>query len=159
MQDDEITNPMEREQFLNASTAWLLEMEYLDSPQLKNAIYLNILNSSRRVTNAELLVDKNSKGMLIYLELTWIGRIFGYKKEIAENIIVMLSEVLPSFRFRVIYSKAIWELAVQKAKEIAEGKYWVGEDGRYRRVLDENTDKSRNATDRQSRPGKSAKGD
>jgi len=107
-----------REEMLQEGTAWLLEMEMLDTPQLKNALVLNIYSSSKYINDVNILIDTNYKVMLIYLKLKWLGRLLRRQRTIAEGIMNMLQEVLPSFRVRVIYSEEIFNMALKKAEEI-----------------------------------------
>lgn len=111
-----------RDKLLAESTAWLLEMELLDSPQLKNFLILNIYNSSSSIKNVELLIDTHSRAVLIYLEVTLWGRIFRKHSSIAQRLMRLLAEVLPSFRIRIIFSKTLFNMALHKAEKLLHGK-------------------------------------
>ncbi len=115
---DGISKLSNREQMMQEATAWLLEMEMLDSPQLKNALILNIFSSSKYINDVNILIDTNYKVMLIYLKLKWLGRFLWRHKVVATTIMNMLQEVLPSFRVRVVFSEKIFNMALKKAEEM-----------------------------------------
>lgn len=108
-----------RELQLNQATRWLLEMEMVDSPQLKNFLILNIFKSSNRIKDVSLLIDTNLKAMLIYLKLDFWGRVFKKSTQVSSHILDQLQSVLPSFTCRVVYDRKIFELALQRAEEMA----------------------------------------
>ncbi len=119
MEQNKISAEELRQIQINQATNWLLEMEMIDSPQLKNFLILNIYNTSKRIKNVNIIVDTNLKVMLIYLNLDFWGRLFNKQDEIGNNITNQIAEVLPSFRSRVIYDESIFQMALEKAEEMA----------------------------------------
>lgn len=99
---------------------WLMEMELLNDPQAINTLKLNILMTSKRIKEVELLIYRENKTMLVLLDLTWIGRKF-FKKTIFEEVEGALVQLLPSFRFRVTDDTKIMGMAIAKVKKALIG--------------------------------------
>jgi hypothetical protein len=99
---------------------WLVELELLNHPQVINTIRFNILMASKRIKEVELLIYRENKAMLVLLDLSWLGRTF-YKKRIFEDVQEVLTQLLPSFRFRITDNPEIMELAVEKVKKALTG--------------------------------------
>lgn len=116
-------NPPQMSQMVPPGLKWLAEMEALDSPALMSVLYGNIY-SFPHVKDAELLVDRFGKKMLIWIQFTWpTAKIFqSRKKKLIMNILDQLQELLPSFEFRVIEDRALFDLAVKKAEEYLFGR-------------------------------------
>lgn len=107
-------------QFQYAGLQWLKEMEIVDHPQFVNHLKLNILMVSKRIKEVELLVSRENKQILVYVDLTWLGRKF-FKKTIFLETEDILAQLLPSFRFRVIDNPQLFNLAVEKIKKALSG--------------------------------------
>lgn len=102
---------------------WLMELELLNQPQAINTIKLNIMMASSRIKEVELLIYRENKSMLVLLDLTWMGRKF-FKKRIYGEVEDVLSQLLPTFRFRVTDDTEIMKLAIAKVKQaLSGGKY------------------------------------
>lgn len=99
---------------------WLFELELLDSPQAINTLKFNILSTSPRIKEADLLIFRENKSMLILLNLTWMGRKF-YKKQIMQDVYDIMQQFLPSFKFRVTDDPKIMELAIERIKKALTG--------------------------------------
>lgn len=112
------TSQNELNQFVPAGLKWLAEMEAVNSPILLNIIYGNIY-SFPNVADAEILLDRYNKKMLVYVKFTWFVRKYwkSRKKLVTISILDQLQELLPSFEFRIIEDKALFDLAVQRMKE------------------------------------------
>jgi hypothetical protein len=117
---DTPTNEMN--QFVPAGLKWLAEMEAVNSPVLLNMIYGNIY-SFPNVADAEILIDRFNKRMLVYIKFTWFVRKYWKtrKKLVSISILDGLQELLPSFEFRIIEDKPLFDLAVQRMKESVLG--------------------------------------
>lgn len=94
---------------------WLYDMQLVEDPQLINNLKLNILVTSRYIREVEILSSQAHKSMLVYLEVGSIARFF-FKKRIQAEALDRLQQLLPSFRFRVIFDRQILDLAVEKVK-------------------------------------------
>lgn len=112
----------ELNQIVPAGLKWLYEMEAVNSPVLLNNLYGNIF-SFPNVSDAEILIDKNNRKMLIWIQFNWLSRkIFkSRKKESTIGILDQLQELLPSFEFRIIEDKALFDLAVKRMKQYVLG--------------------------------------
>ena len=99
---------------------WLFEMELLAHPQAINTIKFNILSTSKRIKEVELLIYREHKSMLVLLELSWFGNKF-YKKDIFSDVYDLLSQLLPTFKIRVIGDPKIMELAIDMVKRATVG--------------------------------------
>ena len=111
-----------REEILSAGTKWLLEMEVINSPHLKNFLILNIYSLSKYIKNVEILSDSTTRVMLICLELSFFGRLFKKQKQIETLVQDNLSELLPSYVTRVIFDPILFSKALQKAKNLVESR-------------------------------------
>lgn len=112
----------ELNQFVPAGIKWLYEMEAVNSPVLLNNLYGNIF-SYPNVKDAEILIDKHNRKMLIYIEFNWLSRkIFkSRRKETTVSILDQLQELLPSFTFRIIEDRGLFELALARMTEQLTG--------------------------------------
>lgn len=111
-----------REEMLQRGTSWLLEMELLDTPQLKNFLILNTYSVSKHVKDVEILLDLNYKAMLVYIQIGKLGRLLRKGKEIEETLLDQYGNILPSFRIRIVFEKSIFDLAVKKAGQRIGGR-------------------------------------
>lgn len=111
---------MDRLKYQLEGIKWLAELELLNNPQLINNIKLNILVVSKQIKEVELLIYRENRTMLVLLELSWFGRKF-FKRRIFEEVEDSLSQILPSFRFRVTDDPKIMELAVARVKQALTG--------------------------------------
>lgn len=112
---------MDKAKYQYEGVKWLYEMEMLNHPQLINQIKLNILMVSNRIKEAELLIYRENKSMLVLLELSWFGRRSWIKKQIFASVHDILSQLLPSFRFRVTDDPKIMEMAIAQIKRALTG--------------------------------------
>lgn len=107
----------EKFKFQYEGVKWLYEMELLNHPQLINNLKLNIFATSTRIKEVEFLIYRERKAMLVLLDLSWLGRKF-FKKKIFHDVQDVLSQLLPSFQFRVTDDTKIMEMAVEKVKKV-----------------------------------------
>lgn len=107
---------MDKLKFQFAGINWIREMEILSNPQLINQLKMNILNVSKRINDIELLIAEENRQMLVYVQLSWLGRKF-FKRQIFEETEEVLSQILPSFKFRVTDDPKLFALALEKVKE------------------------------------------
>lgn len=111
---------MERTKYQQSALTWIMEMELLNHPQLINQIKMNVLMVSRRIKEVELLIYRENKTMLVLLELSWLGKKF-FKRRIFAEVEEILSQMLPSFRFRVTDDPKIMDMAVARVKHALTG--------------------------------------
>jgi hypothetical protein len=111
---------MDRQKYQVSGLKWLYEMQVLDDPQLVNNMKLNILMVSSSIRETEFLIFQEKKQMLVYLDLTWFGRKFR-KERIVFEVEDMLSQLLPSFKFRITDDISILLLAIEKVKQAVTG--------------------------------------
>lgn len=101
---------------------WLYEMQMLDHPQLINNLKLNILMVSKRIEEVELLISREHKAILVYLKLSWMGRKF-YKESIFLETEEVLSQLLTTFKFRVIDDPKIFKMSLDKVEKALTGDF------------------------------------
>lgn len=101
---------------------WLYEMEVLNDPQLINNLKMNIISCSEKIREVELLISKPHKSIMIWIDvdLGW------FKKElkfynIQADILSILEQLLPTYKFRVIHDRDILNLAITKLEESLKG--------------------------------------
>lgn len=111
---------MDKSKYQYEALKWMYEMEILNHPQVVNNIKLNVMVASPRIKEVELLIYREQKAMLVYLELSWLGKKF-FKKRIITEVEEILSMLLPTFRFRVTSDPAIMNLAVERVKQALTG--------------------------------------
>lgn len=111
---------MDRTKYQYEGMKWFVELELLNHPQVINTLKLNIFMASKSIKEAELLIYRENKAMLVLLELSWFGRTFN-KRRIFEDVQESLSQLLPSFRFRITDDPRIMGLAVAKVKQALTG--------------------------------------
>lgn len=99
---------------------WLLEHQLLDDPQIMNHLALNVLSISKSIINVEFLLSRDHRQLLIYLELSWLGRTFN-KDKLFEETQLILSQMLPTFKLRVINDPKIFKMALDKVKKALTG--------------------------------------
>lgn len=121
--DDEINLDTDTSKTAPAGLKWLYEFEALNSPSLLNNLYGNVY-SFPHVIDAEILIDRHNHKMLIYIEFSWIVRKIAKnrKKIIVEALLDNLQELLPSFAFRIIEDKALFDIAVDRLKKSLQGE-------------------------------------
>lgn len=110
-----------KEELINSGLSWLFEMEFLESQSAQDALALNLYSCSRAIDDIEILIDKNTKSMLIWVRMKWWGKLLFRKKVIQERVSELVKQVLPSFLFRVVFEKWIFDLALQKQQARALG--------------------------------------
>lgn len=94
---------------------WLYEMELVNDPQLINHLKLNVLARSKYIREVEILSSYSHKSMLVFVEMGKISKFF-FKKRIEMEVLDLLRELLPNFRFRVIFERDILNLAIDQVK-------------------------------------------
>jgi hypothetical protein len=107
---------MDKSKFQYEGLKWLYEMQLLDNPQLINNLKMNILLISTSIRDVELLIYREKKQMLVYVDLTWFGRKFK-KDTIFIEVEEILSQLLPSFKFRITDDFSILVLAIERVKQ------------------------------------------
>lgn len=110
----------EKSKFQYEGMKWIMELQLLNQPQAINTIKFNILMASPRIKEVELLIYRENQTMLVLLDLTWFGRKF-QKKQIFSDVQDALSQLLPSFRFRVTDDPNIMTLAVERVQKALTG--------------------------------------
>lgn len=111
---------MDRTKYQYEGMKWIVELELLNNPQVINTLKMNILMVSKRIKEVELLIYRENRSMLVLLDLTWIGRTF-FLKQISMEVQDILTQLLPSFRFRVTQDPKIMEMAVNLVKQALTG--------------------------------------
>ena len=105
---------------------WLFEMEMINDPQLKFNLYQNVYICDKRIRDCKIFITPSftyQKGILIWIKVSWLCRLFKYKKkEIEYNINSVMNGLLPSFKIRIIYDEKILALAQSKLEERYGGK-------------------------------------
>jgi len=110
----------EKGKFQYAGLKFLYEMELIEDPQLINNLKLNIFNVSSCVRDVEFLSSYNHRAMLIYIDISWIGRKFLLKR-IESGILERVTQLLPKFKFRVTADRKIFDLSLEKVKTVLKG--------------------------------------
>ncbi len=111
---------MDKLKYQYEGVKWLVELELLNHPQVINTIRFNVLLASKRIKEVELLIYRENKSMLVLVDLTWMGRKF-FKQRIFTEVQDVLTQLLPSFRFRITDDPRIMELAVERVKQALTG--------------------------------------
>lgn len=111
---------MDKYKFQLEGLKWLFEHQLLDHPQLINHLKMNILMVSPSIKDAELLIARDQRQILVYVDLTWFGRTFK-KRPIFQETEDILSQMLPSFRFRVTNDRNIFSLSLERVKKALTG--------------------------------------
>lgn len=110
----------QRHKFQYNATKWMVELELTNNPQVLNIIKFNILMVSKQIKEVELLIYRENKSILVFLELSWFGRKF-LKKSIFPEVQEVIHNLLPNFRFRITDDPKIMELAVDLVKKALSG--------------------------------------
>jgi hypothetical protein len=111
---------MDKSKYQYEGMKWLFELELLNHPQVINTLRFNILMVSKSIKEVELLIYRENKSMLVLVDLSWFGRKFS-KKRIFTEIHETLSQLLPSFKFRITDDPKIMEMAVERVKKALSG--------------------------------------
>jgi hypothetical protein len=111
---------MDGRKLQHAGLKWLQELELVNDPQMINQLKMNVLLCSRRIKEVEFLVYRENKTTLVLLELSWLGRKF-FKRSIFAEVEDVLSQMLPTFRFRVTDDPAIMQLAIARVTRALTG--------------------------------------
>lgn len=110
------TSVMETPGFAAEGLKWLYEMKALSSPVLLDNLYGNIYSNDPSIKETELLIDKQNSKMLIWIKLGWWANLTR-KKKIVKNILDGLQGVLPSFDFRIILDRELFNLALKRVED------------------------------------------
>lgn len=111
---------MEEQKFQSEGIRWLFELELINHPQLINHLKLNTLATSEYIKDCEFLLDQNNKRALVFLKLSWWGNRF-YRSELFQDVEIVLSQMLPSFKFRVIDDSKLFKMALDRVAEVLGG--------------------------------------
>jgi hypothetical protein len=105
-----------------AGLKWLYEMEAVNSPVLQNNLYGN-LYAFPHVKDVELIMDRYQRKMLIYVKFSWFVQKFlkGRRKELIMAMLDQLQALLPSFEFRIIEDRTLFDLALKRMEQILFG--------------------------------------
>lgn len=112
----------ESKQLSSDGLMWLLQMGAVDTAAVKNALVLNIRESSLLIRDLEILTDTEGRKMLVLLRLNWLGRwLFWWRKPlVAHRAMLILQSGLPYYQFRVIYDEALFQKALAMSQKLAE---------------------------------------
>lgn len=105
--------------FQFAAIKFLFDAELIDDPQLINQMKRTCFSVSPCVKDVEFLSSYAHRSMLIWLDLSWLGRKFLAKRIILE-VQDRVQQLLPRFRFRVITDRKILDLALERVKKALE---------------------------------------
>lgn len=111
---------MDGRKLQHAGLKWLQELELVNDPQMINQLKMNVLLCSKRIKEVEFLVYRENKTTLVLLELSWLGRKF-FKRSIFAEVEDVLSQMLPTFRFRVTDDPAIMKMAIARVSRALTG--------------------------------------
>lgn len=114
MQDD-------KGKFQFSGLRFLYDMELIDDPQLINNMKLNIFDVSGSIKEVDLLSSYHHKSMLIWLDVSWLGKKF-LEKRIVAGVTDKVQQLLPNFRFRVTTDRKIFDLALERVKTVLKGE-------------------------------------
>lgn len=110
----------EKAKFQLAALKFLYEIELLDDPQLINNLKLNVFSVSPSIREVELVCSYHHKSILVWLELSWLGRKF-LQKRITADVLDRVQQLLPNFKFRVVTDRNILELALKQVESVMKG--------------------------------------
>jgi hypothetical protein len=111
---------MDGRKLQHAGLKWLQELELVNDPQLINQLKMNVLICSPRIKEVEFLIYRENKSILVLLELSWLGRKF-FKRSIFAEVEDVISQMLPTFKFRVTDDPRILAMAVARVKHALTG--------------------------------------
>lgn len=109
----------EKGKFQYSALKFVYEMELVDDPQLINNMKLNIFNVSRHIMDVELLSSYHTKSMLVFIDLTWFGKLL--RKRIEVDVLDRVQQLLPNFKFRVVSDRKILDMSLEKVKTALKG--------------------------------------
>lgn len=112
----------DEEMFGPSGLRWLYEIEAVNSPTLQNNLYMNLL-SFPGVVDCEILLDRYQRKMLIYVKFTWFLRKFrrAERIDLVNSMLDQLQELLPSFEFRIIEDRKLFEKALRRMERALFG--------------------------------------
>jgi len=102
---------------------WMYQMELIEDPELISNLKLNILMVSRSIQDVELLSIHNfgRKEMLVWLDVNWWGSTF-LTKRLEENVLGVVSKLLPSFKLRVTLDRSILDKALVNVQKFTRAQ-------------------------------------
>lgn len=112
----------EDSKFTVSALNWLYEMEALESPVLMTNLQENIYLAHPGIKNVEILIFEEYKQILIYLEINFISKLLRKNNLISDLVGDIIKNLLPSFKYRVVFDKEILTQALKKAKEVYGGQ-------------------------------------
>lgn len=112
---------MDKGKFQFAGLKFLYDMELIDDPQLINNLKLNILDVSGTIRDVEFLSSYQHRQMLIYVDVSWLGRKF-LMKRIEATILERVKQLLPNFKFRVTADHKILEMSLERVRTVMKGE-------------------------------------
>ena len=102
------------DEYFNYAMKWAYDLELFDMPQVQNHLYVNIYSQSKRISNAELILNQNERKLLILLEFDLFARIFSFlQTRIITNLQSQLSELMPNYKIRVINDVGIFNKSLK----------------------------------------------
>ena len=98
------------------SLKWMISLGLLNDPQVKNHIILNTYDVDERILDVQLLIDTNKQKLLVHIDIKsrWWTR-QSTIDSIIENATIRLTEMVPSFRLRVINNLDLFKKALKIA--------------------------------------------
>lgn len=109
-----------KSKFQFAGLKFLYDMELIDDPQLINNMKLNVFDVSNFIRDVEFLSSYHHKSMLIWLDVSWLGKKL-FEKSIVAGVTDRVQQLLPNFRFRVVTDRKIFDLSLEKVKIMMKG--------------------------------------
>lgn len=110
----------EKGKFQYSALKFLYDLELVDDPQLINNMKLNVFSISASIRDVEMLSSYHQKSMLIFIDLTWLGKKF-LKNQIEVGVLDRVQQLLPNFKFRVVSDRTIFDAALARVKKVLQG--------------------------------------
>lgn len=106
---------MDSAQVQASGVKWMFELELFQdaerSKAMLNTLKMNILTQSSRIRDCEILIFKEKRQMLVLLDISWFSKRF-LKKRIFPDVYEVLTQLLPTFKFRVTADPEVMKRAV-----------------------------------------------
>ena len=100
-----------------AAIKWYLEFGILSDPQVRNHIVLNIYTVDPSIKDTQLVIDQERKRMMVHVDFHFWSSLFK-KTRILNDVHIILHEMLPDFKIRVVNNKDLLEKSLEIAKKI-----------------------------------------
>jgi hypothetical protein len=131
----------EKLKYQHEGLKWLYEMELVTDPQLINNLKINVFSISNGIKEAEFIVSEHQKAILAWIDLGWFHKKFK-GEQIKLDVYERLKQLLPSFKFRVVTDREIFDMSLNKLDDMNRRNREIIE----RSIANDNAD---------SKPGKS----